>query len=130
MFFFDLSFYRPCCSASVLPAYLPPPLGRFDRKFHISGPPGDRPLTTADTQADIPLPMPPIAFTDSQLDAIVRASQPLAPVDRGKFLQAVAEALRGRVIRDGAVYLAIAEAQRKYFAPPVLERVAGTSEWR
>jgi hypothetical protein len=57
--------------------------------------------------------MPPIALTDSQLDAIVRASQPLAPIDRGKFLQAVAEALRGRVIGDGAVYLAIAEAQRK-----------------
>jgi hypothetical protein len=71
--------------------------------------------------------MPPIALTDSQLDAIVRASQPLAPVDRGKFLEAVAEALRGRVIGDGAAYLAIAEAQRKYFAPPVLERVAGTS---
>ena len=72
----------------------------------------------------------PIALTDSQLDVIVRASQPLAPVDRGKFLEAVAEALRGRVIGDGAVYLAIAEAQRKYFAPPVLERAADTSKWR
>ena len=87
-------------------------------------------MTTAETQADIPSPMPPIALTDSQLDAIVRASQPLAPVDRGKFLEAVAEALRGRVIGDGAVYLAIAEAQRKYFAPPVLERAADTSKWR
>jgi hypothetical protein len=74
--------------------------------------------------------MPPIALTDSQLDAIVRASQPLAPIDRGKFLEAVAEAVRGRVIGDGAVYLAIAEAQRKYFAPPVLERAAGTSKRR
>ena len=75
--------------------------------------------------------MPPIALTDSQLDAIVRASQPLAPIDRGKFLEAVAEALRGRVIGDGAVYLAIAEAQRKYFAPQVVvEKAAGSSKCR
>jgi hypothetical protein len=60
----------------------------------------------------------------------VRASKPLAPVDRGKFLEAVAEALRGRVIGDGAYYLAIAEAQRKYFAPPVLEKAAGSNKWR
>jgi hypothetical protein len=59
----------------------------------------------------------PIALSDSQLDAIVRAAAPLAPADRAKFLEAVAEALRGRVIGDGTVYLAIAEAQRKYFAP-------------
>ena len=39
-----------------------------------------------------------------------------------------AEALRGRVIGDGAVYLAIAEAQRKYFAPPVLEPASGSSK--
>jgi hypothetical protein len=68
----------------------------------------------------------PIALSDSQLDAIVRAAAPLAPADRAKFLEAVAEALRGRVIGDGTVYLAIAEAQRKYFAPPVLEKAAGS----
>jgi hypothetical protein len=48
-----------------------------------------------------------IAFTDSQLDAVVRASQPLAPIDRSKFLEAVADAPRGRVVGDGAVYLAM-----------------------
>jgi hypothetical protein len=58
------------------------------------------------------------------------ASQPLAPADRGSFLEAVAEALQGPLIGDGAVYLAIAEAQRKYLAPLVLERAAGTSKWR
>jgi hypothetical protein len=72
----------------------------------------------------------PIRLSDSQLDAIVRASQPFAPTDRGRFVQAVAEALRGREVGDGAGYLAIAEAQRKYFAPPVLEKVAGSSKWR
>ena len=71
-----------------------------------------------------------IAVTDSQLDAVVRASQPFAPTDRSKFLEAVADALRGRVVGDGAVYLAIAEAQRKYFAPPVLKRAASTSKER
>jgi hypothetical protein len=34
------------------------------------------------------------------------------------------------VIGDGGVYLAIAEAQWKYFAPPLLKRAAGMSEWR
>ena len=71
----------------------------------------------------------PIAFTDSQLPAISAAAQPLAPIDRSKFLEAVADALRGRVVGDGAVYLAIAEAQKKFFAPPVAERAAGTSKW-
>ena len=70
----------------------------------------------------------PIALTDEQLDAIVRASQPLAPDDRGKFLGQLTRALEGREIGDGAVYLAICEAQRKILFPPVLERATGTSK--
>jgi hypothetical protein len=92
-----------------------PPLRRPDRKFRTSG----HAATTLDHRRDsrrYPSPMPaPIALTDSQLDAVVRASQPLAPADRGRFLEAVAEALRGREIGDGAVYLAIAEAQRQFW---------------
>jgi hypothetical protein len=72
----------------------------------------------------------PIALTDEQLDALMRAAQPIAPVNRSAFLQAVASALRDREIGDGAVYLAICQAQRQLWRPPVLERAGGTSKWR
>jgi hypothetical protein len=73
----------------------------------------------------------PIALTDEQLDAVMRAAQPIAPVNRSAFLQAVASALRDREIGDGAVYLAICQAQRQLWRPPVLERAGGgTSKWR
>ena len=62
----------------------------------------------------------PIAFSDEQLDAIMRAAQPLAPADRERFVEAVIATLQGREIGDGTGYLAIREAQRKFFAPPVL----------
>jgi hypothetical protein len=61
----------------------------------------------------------PIRLTDEQLDAIMRAARPLAPADRGAFLQAVAEGLRGREVGDGAVYLAICAAQRQHWQPPL-----------
>jgi hypothetical protein len=68
-------------------------------------------------------PMPsPIALTDSQLDVITAAAQPLAPQDRGAFLQAVAEALQRREVGDGLVARACAEVQRRFFDPPMLER--------
>jgi hypothetical protein len=61
----------------------------------------------------------PIRLTDEQLDAIRRAALPLAPADRAAFLEAVAESLRGREVSDGRVYLAIAEALRRYWRPPL-----------
>ena len=61
----------------------------------------------------------PIAFSDEQLDAIMRAAQPLAPADRERFVEAVTTALQGRELSDGAVYLAIRKAQRQFFVPPV-----------
>jgi hypothetical protein len=63
--------------------------------------------------------MPPIALSDEQLDAIVRASTPLAPADRSVFLEQVAAELRGREIGDGTVYLAIATVQRRHWRPPI-----------
>ena len=54
-------------------------------------------------------------------DAIMRAAQPLAPADRERFVEAVTAALQGREIGNGTVYLAIREAQRQFFTPPVLE---------
>jgi hypothetical protein len=53
----------------------------------------------------------PIAFSDEQLDAIMRAAQPLAPADRERFVEAVTAALQGREIGDGTVYLAMPQCQ-------------------
>jgi hypothetical protein len=53
--------------------------------------------------------MPPVALTDQQLTAIMRAAEPLRVGDRDRFLQAVAERLQGRVIGDGEVGRAIRE---------------------
>jgi hypothetical protein len=74
--------------------------------------------------------MSPIRFTDEQLTAIIAAAQPLPVADRDAFLHAVAGGLQGREIGDGAVYLAITEAQRKFLRAPDLSRAAGTSKWR
>jgi hypothetical protein len=63
--------------------------------------------------------MPPIALTDEQLTAIMRACAPLRPDARGAFLEAVAAALQGREIGDGSVGRAIAAAQRQFFDPPL-----------
>ena len=64
--------------------------------------------------------MPPrIAYSDEQLAAIMRAAEPLAPADRERFFEAVTAAMQGRELGDGAVYLAIREAQRQFAAPPV-----------
>jgi hypothetical protein len=61
----------------------------------------------------------PIALSDLQLDAIMRAAEPLRPDVRASFLERVAEYLRDREIGDGAVYLAIAMAQREFFDAPL-----------
>jgi hypothetical protein len=63
--------------------------------------------------------MPPIALTDAQLDAIIRACGPLRPDARAGFLQAVAATLQGCEIGDGSVYLAIATAQKMFFDAPL-----------
>jgi hypothetical protein len=48
------------------------------------------------------------------------AAKPLAIGDRGAFLQEVAATLRGQELGDRMVYRAIAQAQRKYYDPPIL----------
>ena len=63
--------------------------------------------------------MGPIRLSDAQLDAIMRACQPLRPDVRSAFVEAVVSALKDREIGDGAVYLAIARAQRQFFDAPL-----------
>jgi hypothetical protein len=60
-----------------------------------------------------------LRLTDAQLDAVLRAAQPLAPADRGAFLEALAQALAGyQEIGDGQLYVVIREVQRRHFDPP------------
>jgi hypothetical protein len=63
----------------------------------------------------------PLSLSDSQLDAVIRASAPLAPHDRSAFLVAVADALRDvSVVGDGSVHRICAEQQRRFLSPPDL----------
>jgi hypothetical protein len=62
----------------------------------------------------------PLALTDAQLDAIHRAAWPLAPADRGAFLEAVAAALaQERTLGDGVVYRVAVQVQRRFWTPPL-----------
>jgi hypothetical protein len=49
----------------------------------------------------------PLAFTDEQIDAILRAATPLAHVDRGRFLEEIAAKLDGRPLGEGVVFKTI-----------------------
>ena len=63
----------------------------------------------------------PIALTDEQLAAIIRAARPLDVHVRDSFLQEVAAMLAngGGPVGDGDVHRAIRATQRKYFDPPI-----------
>ena len=58
-------------------------------------------------------------LTTSDRAAIDRAALPLQPRDRQAFRRAVAEALQGREIGEGAVHRAIREHQRRFFDAPL-----------
>jgi hypothetical protein len=66
------------------------------------------------------MPNGPLALTDDQLAAVMRAAEPLAVGDRDGFLRDVAAALQGQELGDGAVYRTIAQMQRRYYDPPIL----------
>ena len=66
----------------------------------------------------------PIALSDDQLDAVMRAAAPLQPRDRGPFLEELARELaRLPDIGDGSLHRIIMTVQRKHFDPP--RKVAG-----
>jgi hypothetical protein len=72
----------------------------------------------------------PIRLADSQLAVVMAAAEVLAPADRSALLEAVAAGLRDREVGDGLLHRVMAEVQRRYFAPPELERAAGQPKWR
>ena len=68
----------------------------------------------------MPAPTPPLALTDSQMDAILAASHPIAPDRRSDFLAAVARELAALpMIGDGNLHRLIMSVQKKYFHPPL-----------
>jgi hypothetical protein len=61
----------------------------------------------------------PLAFTDSQLDAIFNAGRPLQPQEQQAFLAALGAMFQGRSeIGDGELGRAIRDLQREHFRPP------------
>jgi hypothetical protein len=74
---------------------------------------------------DDPSPRP-LALTDDQMSALLRAAQPLDRDLREPFLLAVARALQGREpLGDGLVFRTIKEVQREFWHPPVEPSYAG-----
>jgi hypothetical protein len=67
--------------------------------------------------------MPPLALSDEQLDAVLRAAQPLPVAARDQFLIDLAAALQGQDLGDGAVYRAIREVQRRHHDPPQMDHL-------
>ena len=65
----------------------------------------------------------PLALTDQQLDVLHRLSWPLAPADRGSFLQAVATKLaeHPELVGDGYLARVAVEVQRQFWTPPDLD---------
>jgi hypothetical protein len=62
-----------------------------------------------------------LSLSDDELAQIMSACQPHAPDRRSAFLRQVADTLQGcPVIGPGAVYRAVAQAQREHFDPPQL----------
>jgi hypothetical protein len=75
-------------------------------------------------------PSQPLNFTDSQLDMVFRAAQPLAPRDRVAFLEDLANVLREAPhLGDGELYRTIREIQRKHWDAPLAVEASGPRRW-
>ena len=72
----------------------------------------------------------PVRLTDEQMSTIMTAAQPLAPADRGRFLEAVAAGLRGREIGDRLIHRTIAEVQHRFFTRRCLSARRGNRSGR
>jgi hypothetical protein len=74
-------------------------------------------------------PKPPLGLTDEQMSAVLNAAAPLPLPDRGPFLQALADALRGESeLGDGSLHRALRSLQRQFFRPPVMVEVRHNSK--
>ena len=67
----------------------------------------------------------PLVLSDDQISIIKKLAEPLLYVDRARFLERVAELLRGHEIGDGVVYRAAEQAQKEFRRSVTLEDRAG-----
>jgi hypothetical protein len=69
----------------------------------------------------------PLRLSDSELDIVFAAAQPLAVNDRDPFLRDVAERLAALPhLGDGLVFQICREVQRKHWEPPVGPELTGS----
>ena len=100
-----------------------PPLELIDRPPVSLAGPRPKPASAPDPQ-----PTTPLRLTDDQLNAIMRAAEPLVRADRGPFLEAVAGELQGQEIGDGLVARVCARLQRLWLMPRTTAH--GVSKWQ
>jgi hypothetical protein len=73
----------------------------------------------------------PLALSDEQSSAVLRAAAPLVPADRPAFLKEVAQALSTLpVLGDGVVARTCAVIQRRYLRPSDLEQRSHAGKYR
>ena len=67
--------------------------------------------------------MAPLGVTDDQLSMIMQACEPLLPIDRDRFLRALADALGAepQPLGDGQIFRAIKSLRGQYWRPPSLD---------
>ena len=64
----------------------------------------------------------PLALNDNEYSAVMQAAQPVHPLQRGAFLEALAKELeRHPVVGPGLVHRCAAELQRHYVIAPERE---------
>ena len=64
----------------------------------------------------------PLALTDEQYAAVVRACQPMLPPDRSRFLVDLANALRAEPeLDDGIIFRTIRELRGRYWRAPQVD---------
>jgi hypothetical protein len=61
----------------------------------------------------------PLAFTDAQLDVVMKHAMPLHPRVRRAFVEHVAASLRGQEIGDGSLHRACVMVWKQMFDPPL-----------
>jgi hypothetical protein len=62
-----------------------------------------------------------LRLSDNQLSIIQRLAEPLLHVDRGPYLERVAQLLNGCELGDGVVYRAAEQAQKQFRRSVTLE---------
>jgi hypothetical protein len=62
-----------------------------------------------------------LCLSDAQISIITKLAEPLLYVDRGPYLERVAELLRGRELGDGVVYRCAEQAQKEFRRSVTLE---------